>query len=324
MEMKRLGRTDLQVSVLGVGGHTYPVGDSPDSFCTLEERAQLIHRLVEDGVNYFDTTWLNEVELLADSLKRADIKKPLNVSLQFVDGISDGRWRERLRGEVEMRLKVMGYDSAPLFIMGVGNNRPPTSEIIAACEAMQALKEEGLIRNIGVSCHDLEAFAKIADAIEAVDLIDYMMIRYNWKFQQASDRLFPLAQSRDIGVVAMKVFCWDCGPDNWDKRISVFEPVAPEGREPHTSSLNAAQRSLLWCLQTGPFATTVPSINATWEAEQLLQAVETLNTPASISDFPGYRERLYDADELKQMAAQAESAAVRERAAGLYTRLQRA
>ena len=324
MEMKRLGRTGLQVSVLGVGGHTYPVGDQPDAFCTPDERARLIYRLVEAGVNYFDTTWFNEVELLADSLKRADIKKPVNVSMQFVDGISDSSWRERLRGEVEMRLRLMGYDSAPLFIMGVGNNRPPASEIFAACEAMQALKEEGLIRNIGVSCHDLGAFSKIAGAIEENDLIDYMMIRYNWKYQEANERLFPLAESRNIGVVAMKVFCWDCGPDNWDKRISVFEPVEPEGREPHTPSLNAAQRSLLWCLQTGPFATSVPSINALWEAEQLIQAVETLETPVSIGDFPGYRERLYNAEELKQMASQAESAAIRERASGLYARLQNA
>src|SRR5205085_12243289 len=116
---------------------------------------------VRYGVTYFDTTWMNEVELLADSLRRAEIRQPLHVSLQYVDGISDPRWRERLRGELEGRLQVMGYDRAPLFIMGVGNHRPPTSEIAAASEALYALKAEGVIQNIGVSCHDLEAFAKI-------------------------------------------------------------------------------------------------------------------------------------------------------------------
>src|SRR5437763_6376451 len=117
METRRLGRTGLQVSVLGVGGHTYPVGHGPDAFCTPEERARLIRHLVDRGVNYFDTTWMNEVELLADSLRRAEIRQPLLVSLQYVDGISDTRWRERLREELESRLKVMGYDRAPLFIM---------------------------------------------------------------------------------------------------------------------------------------------------------------------------------------------------------------
>ena len=45
--------------------------------------------LVDSGINYFDTTWVNEVELLADSFRRIDMKEACIVSLQFVDGISD-------------------------------------------------------------------------------------------------------------------------------------------------------------------------------------------------------------------------------------------
>jgi aryl-alcohol dehydrogenase-like predicted oxidoreductase len=296
------------------------VGRGPDAFCTPDERARLIRRLIEGGVNYFDTTWMNEVELLADSLRRAAIREPLHVSLQYVDGISDPRWRERLRAELESRLLVMGYDRAPLFIMGVGNNRPPTPEIAAACEAMQSLKSEGVIRNIGVSCHDLEAFVKIAEVIEATDLIDYLMIRYNWKFPQAADRLFPVARQHDLGIVAMKVFCWDCGPDHWDRRISVFEPTEQEERSPVADTLNAAQRSLLWCLQSAPCATTVPSINALWEAEQLLQAVDRVPVGVETGDFMRYRDRLDDLEQLRRMSAHAESAAVRERARHLAER----
>src|SRR6266849_7078691 len=246
MPTRRVGRTGFEVSVLGVGGHTYPVGHSPDAFCTPEERARLIRHLVDSGVNYFDTTWLNEVELLADSFRRAEIREPVHVSLQYVDGISDPHWRQKLRAELETRLRVMGGDRAPLFLLGVGNQQPPTSEIVAACEAMHALKEEGVIENIGVSCHDFGAFTKIAEVIEATDLLDYMMIRYNWKFPLAGERLFPVAQRHDVGIVLMKVFCWDCGPDHWDRRISVFEPIQAEERESPTPIFNAAQRSLLW------------------------------------------------------------------------------
>jgi aryl-alcohol dehydrogenase-like predicted oxidoreductase len=323
MQTRRLGRTGLEVSILGVGGHTYPVGAGPDAFCTPDERAHLTRHLVDRGVNYFDTTWLNEVELLADSFRRAEIREPVHVSLQYVDGISDPNWRQKLRAELESRLRVMGYNRAPLFIMGVGNHRPPTAEIAAACEALHTLKEEGLIGNIGLSCHDLEAFAKIADVIEATDLLDYMMIRCNWKFRQAAERLFPAAQRHDIGVVGMKVFCWDCGPEHWDRRISVFEPLQPEERESPAPALNAAQRSLLWCLQTAPCATTVPSINAMWEAEQLLQAVEAETPNVETTDFAFYRDRLDNPEQLGLMSTQAESAAVRDRARLLYGRLGR-
>lgn len=321
MQIRRLGRTGYEVSILGVGGHTYPVGNGPDAFCTPEERARLIHRLVAAGVNYFDTTWLNEVELLADSLRRAAVRQPVHVSLQYVDGISDPGWREKLRREVETRLAVMGYSSAPLFIMGVGNAHPPLSEIAAACEALHALKQEGLVRNIGVSCHALDAFDSLAEVIGKTDLLDYLMIRYNWKFPQAAERLFPAARQHDVGVVAMKVFCWDCGPDHWDRRISMFEPVDPEGRVPWARELNAAQRSLLWCLQTAPCATTVPSINALWEAEQLIQAVESDAGEPETEDLAAWKDRLDDPAHLSLLAAGAESAEVRKRARALHQRL---
>ncbi|MGI4789993.1 MAG: aldo/keto reductase [Janthinobacterium lividum] len=324
MLQKTLGRTGLTVSILGVGGHTYPVGDGADDFCTPDQRADLIQRLVSGGVNYFDTTWMNEVELLADSFRRAAVKIQVQVSMQYVDGISDPRWRQNLRSELEKRLEVMGYDRAPLFIMGVGNERPPVAEIAAACEAMQALKAEGLIQNIGLSCHEISAFDRIADVIEATDLVDYMMIRYNWKYPQAGTRLLPLAKQRNIGLVAMKVFCWDCGPDNWGRRISVFEPVQA-GQPPMLPApgqpMNAAQRSLLWCLHSAPFATTVPSINAPWEAEQLLQAVAGPFPTDLTADFDLFRDRLYDPEELGLLAAGAESAAIRDRASRLQSQL---
>ena len=180
---RRLGRTDFQVTVIGLGGHTYPVGNTSDSFCTYEERAKLIQYLIDSGVNYFDTTWIDEVELLANSFRRANINDDTLVSLQYVDGISDANWRHKLRKELETRLNIMNYTNAPLFLMGIGNANVPYSEIISACEAMAKLKEENLIKNIGISCHQIGLYQLISKAIRETDLIDYMMIRFNWKYQ---------------------------------------------------------------------------------------------------------------------------------------------
>ena len=310
METRILGRTGISVSVLGLGGHTYPVGDN--GFCSYDERAALVARLLAGGVNYFDTTWMNEVELLADSFKRCGGGAGCPVSLQYVDGISDNGWRDKLRGEVERRLTVMGYSRAPLFLMGVGNAKPPLSEIVAALEALARLRDEGLIENIGVSCHELSRFETIADAIEKTDLPDYMLIRYNYKFPQASERLFTVAQAHNVGVVAMKVFCWDCGPDQWGRRISVFEPT--DAAEP--TSL-AAQESLKWTLQHPAVATLVPAMNAMWEVEQNLAALTRLHEPVDTGVFAPYRDRLWDKEALLDLAHNAESAAIRERAMAL-------
>lgn len=322
MQTRTLGRTGYEVSLLGLGGHTYRVGETADCYCTADDRALLVERLVSAGVNYFDTTWLNEVELLADSFRRAGIRSDqLNVSIQYVDGMSDPKWPEKLRGEIDSRLRILGWSSAPLFIMGVGSS-PSAKEMEAACVAMNELRQEGLIHNVGVSCHELTLLNDLADVIERTDMIDYMMVRYNWKCQQAADRLFPIAASRNVGVVLMKAFCWDCGPGHWDRRISMFEPVDDPGRR--SGQPNAAQRSLMWCAQNSPCSTMVPSINALWEAEQLIKVVQLADahSPVDTSDFGVFGSRLDDRGYLSALCVNSESLDIRDRARQLLDRLQ--
>ncbi len=312
--VRRLGRTGFEVNVLGLGGHTYPVGDEPGCYLSPEARAHLIRYLVSAGVNYFDTTYVEEVELLADSLRRADIKKDMLISL-YGGSLIDQQWREKLRHEIESRLDILGYASAPLFIISVGNGEASYSDIVAACEAMARLKEEKLAHNIGISCHAINLFPLIGRVIRETDAIDYIMIRFNWKFQQANEGLFPIAEEHDVGIVGMKLFCWDCGPGSWDKRISVFEPV---DRVENDQSLTPAQRHLLWCIRNSPCDVFVPAMNSMREAEQNIQALKSMDAEVGTDDFEKYGVRLWDREEIKKLALHAESETIRVRAAVLW------
>jgi predicted aldo/keto reductase-like oxidoreductase len=312
---RRFGRTGFDVCVLGLGGHTYPVGSGTKSFRSPEDRARLIKYLVNSGVNYFDTTWIEEVELLADSFKRSAIGRQVLVSLQYVDALSDPGWREKLRREIEARLLIMDYSQAPLFLMGTGSKEVPYSDLIEACETMARFKEEGLILNIGLSCHQIALFGLISRLIKDTDLVDYMMIRFNWKYRQANEELFPVAMEHKIGIVGMKVFCWDCGPYQWEKRISVFEP--PTGNLPGDMTMTPAQRNLLWCIRNSPCSVLVPAMNTMREAEENVDALRFIDSDFDTADFEKYGNRLWDKKELEQLALYAESDVIRERAKNL-------
>ena len=66
-----------------------------------------------------------------------------------------------------------------------------------------------------------------------------------------------------------------------------------------------------------------PVINAEWEAEQLIQAVELLEDAPLTGDFPRWQNRLDRPDALRELATAAESAAVRGRALALLERAQK-
>jgi predicted aldo/keto reductase-like oxidoreductase len=274
---KRLGRTGFEIGVLGLGGHTHPVKDNGSNNQYYEFRGRLIRHLISSGVNYFDTTWLHEVRLLSDSLKRADVKEQIFVSLQYVDGISDPDWPRKLRQEIEARLTIMNYTYAPLFLMGMGNRNIAYTDVLAACEAMARLKEEGLIQHLGISCHTINLFPLINQVIQETDLLDYIMIRFNLKFQQANEELFPVAKKHDVGIIIMKVFCWNCGPNEWDKPRGIIEPVPIEHRTAKNLSLTPAQQNLIWSIQNSPCDIVVVAMNSIWEADQNIDALHLIN-----------------------------------------------
>lgn len=315
--VRTLGRTGIEVTVLGLGGHTYPVGRSSESFQSPEDRALLVRRLVSAGVNYFDTTWLHEVRLLADSFRRANIKENTFVSLQYVDGMCDHDWRRKIRQEIEKRLRIMNYTHAPLFLLGMGNEDIPYAEFTAALEKMKGFKEEGLIQNIGISCHRIDLFPLISRAIRETDLIDYITIRFNWKFRQANDELFPIAKDYNVGIVIMKTFCWDCGPSEWARKISVFEPIRDEERFRNDQSLTPGQRNLLWSIKNSRCDVALVAMNTMWEVDQNIQAIQSMNLSFETDDLKLYSTRLWDKKELEILALHAESEIVRNRAKNL-------
>ncbi len=126
--------------------------------------------------------------------------------------------------------------------------------------------------------------------------------------------MFPVAVEHNVGIVGMKLFCWDCGPSNWDKRISVFEPVMQENPVEDNLRLSPAQRHLLWCIRNSPCDVVVPAMNTMREAEENIRALSSIDINVGTDGFENYGGRLWDRAEIRKVALYAESKTIRERA----------
>src|SRR5579863_5486828 len=120
MQKRKLGKSGLEVSALGLGcmGMSYAYGPAPDK----QEMVKLLHQAVDLGVSFFDTAeaygpFLNE-ELLGEAL--APLRQRVVIATKF--GFPGGRANqgqdsrpENIRQVADAALKRLKTDHIDLF-----------------------------------------------------------------------------------------------------------------------------------------------------------------------------------------------------------------
>ena len=197
LPMRRLGRTELEVTCLGMGGAGLGRGDVTD-----DEAVEAVHRSIDLGINYLDTA-----PLYGESERR--------VGLALADG-----WREKIylatktgthpewrgdfsgpgtRRSVENSLRLLGTDYLDVCLVHDPDSMDPVVAKGGALDELQRMREEGLIKFIGLGVRQHE-FHKIAIETGVVDVI-LTYLDYTLLSQTANDWLLPLAAENDIGII---------------------------------------------------------------------------------------------------------------------------
>src|SRR5262245_49973701 len=201
MQYKILGRTGLRVSVVGLGtmvhgGHFGPMKDS--------ESLSAIDTAFELGVNFIDTSdaygaGYSET-LLGNALKGRRDKVILatkggNVMVGPERGKRnfDPAYIARVLDESLKRLQTDRIDLYQLH--------NPTVDIIERGEVWGVLaraKKEGKIRYCGVSINTIdEGIAAVKNGRS-----DTVQLEYNLLAQEPAEKIFPLAQDANVGIIA--------------------------------------------------------------------------------------------------------------------------
>jgi aryl-alcohol dehydrogenase-like predicted oxidoreductase len=151
MEYRTLGRTGVKVSTHCLGTMMFgPWGNTDEDECV-----RMIHRAIDDGINFVDTADVygegHSEEIVGKALKgrRDEVVLATKVHGRMGTGINDeGNSRLWIMREVENSLRRLGTDHVDLYQI----HRPdPNTEIEETLGALSDLVRQGKVRYMGCS-----------------------------------------------------------------------------------------------------------------------------------------------------------------------------
>jgi len=196
-----LGKTGRQVSILGLGGlFTVARHDRHD------EAVEIVNRAIDLGVNYIDTsawygTGASELNIGTVMRERRDDVFLASKSHDYTYDGTMALFQQSLK-----RLQTDHLDLYQHHFLGALGQLEQLRQKNGARQAFERLRDEGVIRYIGVTGHSSRV---LADALEDYPydcaLITLNAARAAMDDPEDLDRFFRLAQEKEVGVIAMKV-----------------------------------------------------------------------------------------------------------------------
>ena len=196
---------------LGFGAMRLPQTDANNpATIEMEEFTQMVDYYMEQGFDYFDTSYAYHGETSEDALKKALVERYPRESYRIADKIPTWLLTKESDNEdlVNTMLERLGIDYFDvLLIHNINNVFINLAESAKSFEYIKKAKEEGKALKIGISYHDKE------DLLEEVlekysDIIDIVQIQLNymdWNDQRIqSKKLHRLCVKYGVEIIVME------------------------------------------------------------------------------------------------------------------------
>lgn len=190
MKKRILGRTGLEVTIVGIGG-------IPIQKISQEETTEMFKAVKESGINFIDTA-------RGYGISEEYIGNAINGSRDHyvLATKSTMRTYEEMKADIEISLHNLKTDYIDLYQLHFIKDEAVYNQVMGENGAYKALveaKEAGKIGFIGITAHKKEV---IELALET-DHFDTIQYPYN-PIERHGEYLFEKAKAKNIGVIIMK------------------------------------------------------------------------------------------------------------------------
>jgi aryl-alcohol dehydrogenase-like predicted oxidoreductase len=300
MQKRKLGKSNLEVSAIGLGcmGMSFGLGPAIDK----REGISLIRAAVERGVTFFDTAeiygpYTNE-ELVGEAL--APLRDRVVIATKFGFKIDPNTRRqagvdsrpEHIKQVAEASLQRLKTDHIDLFYQHRVDDKVPIEDVAGA---VKDLIQEGKVKYFGLS----EAGVKTIRRAHKVQPVAALQSEYSLWWREPEAEVIPTLEELGIGFVPFsplgKGFL--TGSINEDTKFDKtdFRNVVPRfsqenrkanqalvdliGKFAQQKKATPAQIALAWLLAQKPWMVPIPGTTKLHRLEENLAAVNVELSP---------------------------------------------
>ncbi len=288
MQKRKLGKSNLEVSALGLGcmGLSYGYGPGTDR----QEAIKLIRAAHERGVTFFDTAeaygpGVNE-EVVGEALAPFRDQVVIATKFGFKNGVPaeglDSR-PERIRQVANEALKRLKIDCIDLFYQHRVDPGVPIEDVAGT---VKELIEGGKVRHFGLSEADVGSIRRA----HAVQPVAALQSEYSLWWREPEAEILPLLEELGIGFVPFsplgKGFLTGTidanatfGDKDFRRIVPRFAPEAVKANQAlvdlikdiaHAKGATPAQIAIAWLLAQQPWIVPIPGTTKLHRLEENL------------------------------------------------------
>ncbi|CAM3476368.1 MULTISPECIES: aldo/keto reductase [Saccharibacillus] len=292
MKYRRLGSTELNVSVVGVG--TWQFGGDWGQDYKQHDVDAILNRAQELGINLIDTAECYGPHHLSESLigdylsrgKREDWIVASKFGHQWHDHWTNAWDTNQIRLQLEESLKSLRTDYIDLYQFHSGSD-----EVFDNDELWTMLDKQmqaGKIRNLGISIGSNDNLYQTDKATQVN--AKAIQVVYNRIDRVPEERVFPSCERQDLGVLARVPLASGFLSGKY-KPGAVFEDNVRKGRERAEvdeklkqveeirrgevpEGVGMAEWALAWCLKNPAVSCVIPGCKSVEQVESNARAAE--------------------------------------------------